>query len=78
VPEVKIRERYFRTMSNCYNAFLLADRVFFFDNSVFLDVSPDIDAYNFSAEKRSNKIYISGLRTTPKWFEEYILRKIPR
>jgi predicted ABC-type ATPase len=72
VPEEKIRERYFRTMSNCYDAFLLADRVFFFDNSVFFNHG----AYHFFAEKRANKIYVSPSPAMPQWFVEYILRKI--
>jgi predicted ABC-type ATPase len=72
VPEAKIRERYFRTMSNCYEAFLLADRVFFFDNSFFSDSV----TYRFFAEKRSNKIYVSNSSAMPQWFDEYILRKI--
>jgi predicted ABC-type ATPase len=74
VPEGKIRERYFRAMSNCYDAFLLADRVFFFDNSVF----SDHEAYHFFAEKRSNKIIVSKSPAIPQWFDEYILRKITR
>jgi predicted ABC-type ATPase len=72
VSEEKIWKRYFRTMSNCYDAFLLADRVFFFDNSVFSDTG----AYRFFAEKRSNKIYVLNSPATPQWFDEYILRKI--
>jgi predicted ABC-type ATPase len=72
VPEEKIRKRYFRTMSKCYDVFLLADRVFFFDNSVLFDQ----DAYYFFAEKRDNKIYVSNSPAMPQWFDEYILRKI--
>jgi predicted ABC-type ATPase len=74
VPEEKIGERYFRTMSNCYDVFLLADRVFFFDNSVLFDQ----EAYHFFAEKKSNKIYVSHTPAMPQWFDEYILRKIPQ
>jgi predicted ABC-type ATPase len=74
VPEEKIRERYFRTMTNCYDAFRLADRVFFFDNSVF----SDHETYRFFAEKRTNKIYVSDALAMPQWFDEYILRRIPR
>jgi predicted ABC-type ATPase len=72
VPEEKIRKRYFRAMANCYDAFLLADRVFFFDNSCFFDSG----AYHFFAEKRSNKIYVSNSPAMPQWFDEYILRKV--
>ncbi|GHT95780.1 hypothetical protein FACS1894141_5030 [Spirochaetia bacterium] len=72
VPEAKVRERYYRTMDNCYKAFLLADRVFFFDNST-LNLS---GSYEFFAEKTGGKLHIVSPQTAPQWFGEYVLKKM--
>ncbi|MDR1211654.1 MAG: hypothetical protein LBK40_05420 [Spirochaetaceae bacterium] len=71
VPEEKIKERYSRTMENLSAAFLLAHRVYFFDNSS----SKESQAYQYFAEKRDNQLYITG-DSAPAWFEKNILSKI--
>jgi predicted ABC-type ATPase len=71
VPEEKIKKRYLRTMENISGAFLLARRVYFFDNSS----SKESEAYRYFAEKRDDQLYITG-NSTPAWFEKNILSKI--
>jgi predicted ABC-type ATPase len=68
VPEEKIRNRYRRSMENLAEAFLLADRVYFFDNSA----SSETGAFQYFAEKRDGRLFLSGI-PVPSWFEENIL-----
>ncbi|MDR0670194.1 MAG: hypothetical protein LBF95_08945 [Treponema sp.] len=71
VPEVKIRERYSRTMENLSAAVFLAHRVYFFDNSS----SKESEAYQYFAEKRDTRLHITG-NSAPAWFEKNILSRI--
>jgi predicted ABC-type ATPase len=72
VPEDKIQERYYRTMGNLYAAFVAADRVFFFDNSV----SSGNIHFDFFAEKNTGRLRINSKQTAPQWFNEYLLKKL--
>jgi predicted ABC-type ATPase len=67
VPLKKVQERYHRSLGNIYEAMLLADRVFFFDNSgkkIF-----------FIAQKENEELsFIED--SLPYWFDKYILKKI--
>ena len=71
VPEKKIFERYYRTLSNLYDGFSLADRVFIFDNSE----NQALGTYDFFAEKKQKKLYISSSEI-PKWFNDHLLKKL--
>jgi predicted ABC-type ATPase len=71
VPEEKIRERFRRTMDNLYAAFLLADRVYFFDNSS----AAETRTYQYFAEKRDDRLLITG-NSVPAWFEKNILARM--
>jgi predicted ABC-type ATPase len=71
VPEEKTVARYQRTMENICAAFLLANRVYFFDNSV----STETGAYQYFAEKRDDRLLIHG-STVPEWFEKNVLAKL--
>jgi predicted ABC-type ATPase len=73
VPEEKTVARYQRTMENIYTAFLLANRVYFFDNSV----STKTGTYQYFAEKRDDRLLIHG-STVPEWFERNVLAKLER
>jgi predicted ABC-type ATPase len=73
VPEEKIVARYQRTMENINAAFQLANRVYFFDNSV----STETGAYQYFAEKRDDRLLIHG-STVPEWFERNVLAKLER
>jgi predicted ABC-type ATPase len=72
VPDEKIRERYFRTMSNLYAAFKLSDRAYLFDNS-----KEKINgSFNFFAEKNGELLYLSDSNSIPQWFDEFILKQL--
>ena len=72
VPEEKIYDRYFRTMSNLYSAFRLSDRVYLFDNS-----SEKINgSFDFFIEKNGNTVYLSGTNSVPQWFDEFVLNHL--
>jgi predicted ABC-type ATPase len=71
VPEEKIMARYYKTMENIALAFLLADRVYFFDNSK----STAKTTYIYFAEKRDNKLTLVS-DEIPQWFNTYILSRI--
>jgi predicted ABC-type ATPase len=73
VPEEKTVARYQRTMENICAAFLLANRVYFFDNSA----STETGAYQYFAEKRDDRLLIHG-STVPEWFERNVLAKLER
>jgi predicted ABC-type ATPase len=73
VPEEKTVARYQRTMENVCAAFLLANHVYFFDNSV----STETGAYQYFAEKRDDRLLIHG-STVPEWFERNVLAKLER
>jgi predicted ABC-type ATPase len=72
VPAEKIRDRYIRTLQNCYAAFLTADRVFFFDNSAH-DGS---NAFDMFAEKADGRLHVLNSLRAPEWFNEYVIQKM--
>ncbi|MCL1957071.1 MAG: hypothetical protein FWF63_07090 [Fibromonadales bacterium] len=71
VPLEKIKKRYHRCLNNIYDAMLLADRAFFFDNSG--------KKHSFIAQKFVQKeykgLFLESNLPTP-WFNKYILDKI--
>jgi len=74
VPDDKVHDRYFKTMSNLYQAFKLADRAYFFDNSKektngFID---------FFAEKNGKRLFLSDRDSIPKWFGKFILEPLSK
>lgn len=71
VPEQKIIERYSRTMNNLFEAFLSADRTFFFDNSM----ESEGTSFDFFAEKKNDRVYFAK-PDFPKWFNDYLLEKL--
>ena len=71
VPVEKIEERYIRSLNNAYDAMLLSDKAFFFDNTI-TDVKSE---YSFFAEKKDNCLYIKNEMSIPWWFNEYVLKK---
>jgi predicted ABC-type ATPase len=74
VPDEKINARYFKTMSNLYEAFKLADRAYFFDNSK----EKTNGSFDFFAEKNGNQLYLSDPNSVPQWFNEFILKKLTK
>lgn len=68
-PEDKIVSRYKKTMDNLYNAFKLADKVYFFDNSK----GKANDSFDLLAEKTGDKLFISDIDVLPRWFNDYII-----
>lgn len=71
VPDEKVQSRYFRTMDNLYDGATMADRVFFFDNS--LEYSEG--TFKLFAEKKNDRLLIPG-DDTPEWFNKYMIEKI--
>ncbi len=71
VPESKISARYYRTMENLFDAVLIADRVFLFDNSESLQVN----SYTEFAQKKDDILHILG-DEQPSWFQKYVIDKI--
>ena len=68
VSEEKIIERYYRTMDLLYNAFVIADTAFIFDNS-------SEDDRSLLIEKKENKLYFLQ-ENVPEWVKIYLLDKI--
>jgi len=72
VPNVKINDRYYRTMNNLYAAFKLSDRAYIFENS-----SEKLNgSFDFFAEKNENNIYLSNSDLIPHWVDEYLLSRL--
>jgi len=72
VPDSKIHDRYFKTMSNLYKAFKLADRAYFFDNS-----KENINgSFDFFAEKEGKQLYLFEPDSVPQWFGKFILKQL--
>jgi predicted ABC-type ATPase len=69
VPVEKIKERYIRSLGNAYNAMLLSDKAFFFDNTI-TDVKSE---YSFFAEKKDGALHINSSDSVPLWFSEFLL-----
>ncbi len=70
VPEGKIESRYYNSLKNLYNAVLLSDRAFFFDNSSVIHNN----SYAFFAEKKDDKLF-TITSELPYWFDEYFLKR---
>ena len=68
VSEEKIIERYYRTMDLLYDAFVIADTAFIFDNS-------SEDDRSLLIEKKENKLYFLQ-ENIPEWVKIYLLDKI--
>ena len=68
VSEEKIIERYYRTMNLLYDAFVIADTAFIFDNS-------SEDDRSLLIEKKENKLYFLQ-ENVPEWVKIYLLDKI--
>lgn len=64
VAEVKIRERYYRTMNNLFDALKIADTAYLFDNSAG---EPNM----FAVKKHSEVVIMSDY--IPKWFKTYFI-----
>jgi len=69
VPEDKISDRYFRTMSNLYAAIKLSDRAYLFDNSS----ERTNGSFGFFFEKNQDDAYLSEINDIPHWFDEFLL-----
>jgi len=72
VPVEKIKDRYLRSLDNLFEAIMLADKVFFFDNSE----QEQVKEYSYFAEKKNNALHISPGTIIPWWFNEYVLDKL--
>lgn len=72
VPVEKIKDRYLRSLDNLLKATILADKVFFFDNSE----QKQVGEYSFFAEKKTDALHISKETMLPWWFKEYMLERI--
>ncbi len=70
VPVEKIRDRYLRSLDNLFKTTILADKVFFFDNSE----QRQIGKYSFFAEKKDNALHFSKGTMIPWWFNKHVLR----
>ena len=72
VPEEKIRKRYYRSMDNLFEASLIADQSYFFDNSS--DKKQDLKLF---AQVKNDDLMLSPefYRTQPEWFKEYFNNK---
>lgn len=64
VDEGKIRQRYYRTMDNLYEALKIADKAYLFDNS--------FSEPNLFATKENGVISIKS-EYIPKWFDTYVV-----
>ena len=69
VPEEKIVKRYSRSLDNLYDAMILSDRAFLFDNSG--------KVHKFIAEYESKKeeLRVFG-ESAPYWLQKYVIDKI--
>ena len=73
VPVDKIRSRYAKTMDNLYDAIMLSDKAWIFDNSE----SMESRSYKNFAIYNASLNEISFLeQTIPNWFKEYFIDKI--
>lgn len=67
VPKDKICSRYTRSLENLYDAIMLSDRSFLFDNSS--------DAHQWIAETEGKRLKIIS-EQIPQWFQKFVLDKI--
>ena len=72
VPLEKINNRYLRTLNNLYDAFVLADKVYFFDNT-YERIN---GVFNIFAEKSNDNIFLNETNSIPQWFDEFVLSKL--
>jgi predicted ABC-type ATPase len=68
VPEDKIRSRYTRSLENLYQAMLLSDRAYIFDNS-------DTE-WKLLGEWDGRQLEIQEI-SVPEWFVKYLIEKFP-
>ena len=71
VPEIKIRSRYEKSMDQLFEASLIADQSYFFDNS------SDASEPKLIAEARKNGLwqFLKVEQTLPNWFRKYFILK---
>ena len=67
VPKDKICSRYTRSLENLYDAIMLSDRSFLFDNSS--------DEHQWIAETEGKRLKIKS-EQIPQWFQKFVLDKI--
>ncbi len=67
VPEIKIKERYFRTLNNLLPAIQIAYRSYIFDNSTDMELI---------AETTPEQNLLIRTQRIPLWFEEYVLNRL--
>lgn len=68
VPKDKIRSRYIRSLENLYEAMLLSDRAYIFDNSgIEWRLLGEWDGHNLEMREQS----------VPEWFVNYLTDKFP-
>ncbi len=71
VPPDKIRDRYYKTMENLYEALRLTDRAFLFDNSEYSETH----TYQMFVEKSSDQLHFETDKI-PEWFRLFVLDKM--
>lgn len=67
VPAEKVCSRYIRSLENLYDAIMLSDRSFLFDNSS--------EAHQWIAETEGKKLKIRSGQI-PQWFQKFVLDRI--
>ncbi len=67
VDEEKVRNRYFRTMNNLYEAIRLVDSAYLFDNS---SSKPQLFARKENGELKTEGTFV------PAWYQTYVLDKV--
>lgn len=72
VPNEKIISRYYKCMDLLYDAFLISDIAFLYDNSGSFSTIDEM----FVAQKFDNKITLGKYKFD--WFEKYVIDKIPK
>ena len=71
VPPDKIRDRYYKTMDNLYEALRLTDRAFLFDNSEYSEAH----TYQMFVGKSSDQLHFETDKI-PEWFRLFVLDKM--
>lgn len=75
VPEEKVKNRYTKTMNNLFDAVLLSDKAFLFDNS---ESSENQSYSHFATYDSSNHKIMLKKPSYPDWFKEYFIDKITK
>jgi predicted ABC-type ATPase len=77
VPEIKIRERYERSLELLYGAAELAYQCYFFDNSRS-DVERKFEPFAHFKVLQGRKVWDPiKIEQVPEWFDSYYLQKMP-